>query len=395
MANPVRLLPLTFLLGIGIGAVLLMLPVSYQDDVDTVVAPAFFTSVSAVTITGLATVDTATHWTPFGQGVIVALVQIGGFGIMTLATMLGLAVGGRLGLRTRLIAQAETHALNLGEVSGMLRRVAVTMLSFEVVIAVILTVRYRLEYFDSFATSLWHGVFHAIMAFNNAGFTLESDSLVKYVGDAWLVVPICIGVFAGALGFPVMAELFRAWRTPDRWSIHTRLTVWGSIGLLVLGVAAFLLAEWRNPGTLAPLQGFHKLVAGLAGGVMPRSGGFNTIDYGSVTPETLMITDILMFIGGGSASTAGGIKVTTFLLLAYVILAEVRGDPDVEIGNRRIGSRTLRQAVTVALLSVMLVVTTTLIMMAMTEFAFEDVLFEAISAFGTVGLSTGLTPEMP
>ncbi|MGH3425525.1 MAG: potassium transporter TrkG, partial [Nocardioidaceae bacterium] len=187
--NPVRLLPSVFLVGAVIGALVLMLPVSHHDDGGSIVMPALFTSVSAVTVTGLVTVDTATYWTPFGQGVILALIQIGGFGIMTLATVLGLVVGGRLGLRTRLIAQAELHALNLGEVRPLLRRVATTMLAFEAVVAVVLTVRFRAAYFGDLPTALWHGVFHSVSAFNNAGFTLTSDSLIGYAGDGWLIFP--------------------------------------------------------------------------------------------------------------------------------------------------------------------------------------------------------------
>jgi trk system potassium uptake protein TrkH len=395
LAHPVRLLPLTFLTLIIVGAGLLMIPFTRAGDQDPSFMAALFTSVSAVTVTGLTNVDTATYWSPAGQGIILVLVQVGGLGIMTLATMLGLIVGGRLGLRTRLIAQAETHALSLGELGPLLRRVLTTMLVFEGVVAVILTIRFRATYFDDLPTALWHGVFHSVMAFNNAGFSLNSDSLVAYAGDAWLIFPISIAVFAGAIGFPVMAELFKEWRTPDRWSIHTRLTVWGSIGLLVIGSAAFLIVEWHNPGTIGSMSPWHKVVSGVEGGIMPRSGGFNSVDYGSVRPETLNIGTIMMFIGGGSASTAGGIKVTTFLLLAYVVVAELRGNPEVTIGHRSISSATIRQAMTIALLAIMLVVAATLLLLSMTTFSFEDVLFEATSAFGTVGLSTGITPRLP
>ncbi|MDQ3156379.1 MAG: TrkH family potassium uptake protein [Actinomycetota bacterium] len=395
IAHPVRLLPLAFLLLIAIGTGLLMLPFAHSGEGRGDFMPALFTSVSAATVTGLATVDTATYWTPAGQGIMLALVQIGGLGIMTLATMLGLLVGGRLGLRTRLIAQAEMHVISLGEVRPLLRRVAVTMLFFEGVIAVILTIRFRILYFDDLPTAIWHGLFHSVMAFNNAGFALNSDSLVAYAGDAWLIFPICIAVFVGAIGFPVLAELFKEWRTPDRWTIHTRLTVWGSIALLVVGSIAFMVAEWNNPGTLGPMNLWHKVVTGIEGGIMPRSGGFNSVDYADVRDETLGIGTIMMFIGGGSASTAGGIKITTFLLLAYVIFAELRGDPEVMVGKRSVSSATIRTALTIALLAVMLVATTTMLILTMTDFSTEDVLFECASAFGTVGLSTGLTPKLP
>jgi potassium uptake TrkH family protein len=395
IAHPVRLLPLTFLTLIVVGTLLLLLPFARSGEGSAGFMPAFFTSASAVTVTGLATVDTGTYWTPAGQGIMLALVEIGGLGIIALATVLGLFIGGRLGLRTRMVAQADMHVVSIGEVRPLFRRVAVTMIFFQTVTAVVLTTRYRAHYFDDLPTALWHGVFDSVMAFNNAGFSLNRDSLTGYAGDGLIIIPICFAVFVGAIGFPVLAELFQEWRTPDRWTIHTRLTVWGSIGLLAVGALAFLALEWSNPDTLGNLSFGPKIVSGIEGGIMPRSGGLNSFDWGSVRPETLNIGVVLMFIGGGSASTAGGIKITTFLLLAYVILAELRGDPEVTIGNRSIGSVVIRSALTIALLAVMLVSVTTLLIMLMTDVAFDAALFESTSAFATVGLSTGITPDLP
>ncbi|MGJ9411296.1 TrkH family potassium uptake protein [Aeromicrobium sp. CF4.19] len=395
ISHPVRLLPLTFLVLILIGTLLLLLPFVHSGDGSATFVDALFTSASAVTVTGLATVDTSSYWTPAGQGVILALVQIGGLGIVALATVLGLFIGGRLGLRTRLVAQTDMHVVNIGEVRPLFRRVAMMMIGFQLAIALVLTLRYRQEYFDSWLTSLWHGYFDAVMAFNNAGFSLNSDSLTEYAGDGLIIIPICVGVFLGAVGFPVLAELFKEWRTPGRWTIHTRLTIWGSIALLVIGSAIFLAIEWDNAATLGELPWHHKLVSGLEGGIMPRSGGLNSFDWGGVEEETLAVGTILMFIGGGSASTAGGIKVTTFLLLAFVILAELRGDPDVTVGNRSVSSAVVRTGLSIALISVMLVASTTFIILLLTDFTFEDVLFECSSAFATAGLSTGITPQMP
>ena len=252
IAHPVRSLPLTFLAFIILGTGLLLPAARYSHDGSSVM-PALFTSVSAVTVTGLASVDTATYWTPTGQVIILFLVQIGGLGIMTLATLLGLLVGGRLRLRTRLLAQAEMHVVSLGDVRPLLRRVAPTMLFFEGVIAVILTIRFRILYFDDLPTAAWHGLFHSVMAFNNAGFALQSDSLVQYAGDAWLIFPICVAVFAGAIGS-------MGW--------------WGTF------------------------------VTGVEDGIIPRPGGFNSFDYSQVRPETLGPCTILMFIGGVGTITA-------------------------------------------------------------------------------------------
>ncbi len=394
IAHPVRLLPLAFLGLIIVGTLLLLLPFARQGDASPDFLDAFFTATSAVTVTGLATVDTGTYWSPIGHVIILLLVEIGGIGIIALATVLGLFIGGRLGLRTQMLAQVDMHVVSLGDVRPLFRRVTVTLLSFQAVIAVILTLRYRAAYFDSWLDSLWHGVFDAVMAFNNAGFSLNHDSLTSYAGDVGVIVPISIAVFIGAVGFPVLAELYRGWRQPSRWTIHTRLTVWGSFLLLAIGSLAFLAIEWSNPDTLGSQPFLEKIATSVEGGIMTRSGGLQSFDWALVRPETQGIAVMMMFIGGGSASTAGGIKITTFLLLAFVILAELRGDPEVRIGRRSISGRTVRTALSIALIAVMLVVGGTLLLMLLSGASYIDALFEVTSAFGTVGLSTGLTPEL-
>jgi potassium uptake TrkH family protein len=395
VTHPARIVPIAFLLAVVAGTVLLSLPIATPGPDRPPLLTAAFTSVSAVCVTGLTTVDTAAYWSPFGQVVIMGLIQVGGFGIMTLATLLGLLVGGRLKLRSSLIAQAETHTLNIGDVRHVIRRVAVTMLAFEAAIALLLAVRFRVRYDDAWGQAAWHGVFHSISAFNNAGFALYSDNLMSFVADAWIAFPICVAVLAGGIGFPVLFELRRRWHNPRLWSVHTRLTVYGSGILLLLGTAAFLALEWRNPGTLGPLSLWGKVVGGITGGVVPRTAGFNSIDYGEITPETMAVNYVLMFIGGGSAGTAGGIKVTTFFLLAYVIWSEVRGERDTNIAHRKVGAATLRQALTVVLLAIAVIAIGTLVILLVTDLALDVVLFEAISAFATVGLSTGITADLP
>ena len=392
LSHPARLLPVAFLIVVVVGAVLLMLPVSRTNDSGLPGMTAAFTSVGALT-GGLPIVDTATYWSPFGQVVILLLIQIGGFGIMTLATSLALLVNHRLGLRTTLVAQAET-SVSLGDVRQILRRIVIMTVAVEAVTALVLTLRYWIGYDDSIGDSLWRGVFHAVSAFNNAGFSLDSTSLVGFVSDAWVIVPICVAAILGGIGFPVLVELGRRAGRPREWTVHTRLTVYGSIALLVFGALMFLGFEWTNDATIGPLSPGGKLLASFTGSVMPRTTGFNSVDYGSVQPETLAVTDGLMFIGGGSASTAGGIKVSTFFLLAFVIWSEVRGERDVNVGARRISSATQRQALTVALLSVGVIAVGTVILLPLTDRTFDAVVFEAISAFSTVGLTTGITPDL-
>lgn len=394
IAHPVRLLPLAFFTLIVVGTLLLLMPFARAGKESPDFMDALFTSTSAVTITGLATVDTGSYWSPIGQAIILVLVELGGIGIIAMTTVLGLFVGGRLGLRTRLAAQTDMHVVSLGDVGPLFKRVIVTMLFFQSVTAVILTARYWTSYFDSFGYSLWHGVFDAVMAFNNAGFSLHADSLTSYAGDYAVILPISVAVFAGGIGFPVLAELYKEWRSPKTWTIHTRLTVWGSLSLLVIAAVLFVAVEWNNAATIGGLNPIDKIVSGVEAGVMTRSGGLNSFDWGQVEPITLNIGIIMMFIGGGSASTAGGIKVTTFLLLAYVILAEARGEEQVRVGARAISARTIRTALSIALIAITLVVGGAMLLMLFAGVAFAGGLFEATSAFGTVGLSTGLTPQL-
>ncbi|MBT2550432.1 TrkH family potassium uptake protein [Arthrobacter sp. ISL-65] len=395
LLHPVRSVPLAFLAVILLGAGLLLLPAA-RTAVDTdPMLPALFTAVSAVCVTGLATVDTATFWTPFGQGVILGLIQVGGFGIMTLATLLALLVRKTIGLRGQLVAQSETHTLNFGDVRSVLFSVARLMVLFEAVTAAILAVRFWSAYDDNPATALWHGAFHAISAFNNAGFALYSDNLISFADDPWIIIPICAAVITGGLGFPVLITLLRGGLRRKNWTVHLRLTIYGTLFLLAAGAVLFAAFEWNREQTLAPLSFGGKLLATLAGTVFPRTAGFNSIDYGSAAPETLMVTNILMFIGGGSAGTAGGIKITTFLVLGFAIWNEIRGRDQVTIAHRSISSSAQRQALTVALLGVAAVITGTLLLLMFTDHSLDKVLFESISAFATVGLSTGITYHLP
>ncbi|EFQ81970.1 potassium uptake protein, TrkH family [Aeromicrobium marinum DSM 15272] len=391
--TPVRVVPAAFLVTITIGTVLLSLPMSTTGRGRGDLLDALFTSVSAVCVTGLTSVDTATYWTPTGQAIILALIQVGGFGIMTLASVLLLTIGRNLGLRNGLIAQTETHAVDLGDVRSLVRRLAVIVLVVETVIIAILVPRFRLVYDDDLPTAVWHAVFHGISAFNNAGFALYSDNLVGFVDDPWIMLPLCLAVVIGGLGFPVVGEIVRRGRR--RWSVHTRITVYGSLMLLVVGVVGFGIAEWSNPATIGGLDTGGKLIASVTGGVMPRTAGFNSIDYSAATSESLMLTNMLMFIGGGSAGTAGGIKVSTFILLGVVIWSELRGEQSVGIYGRAMPSSLQRQALTVALLAVGVVMAGTMAMMITTDYTFEPLLFESVSAFATVGLSTGITFDLP
>lgn len=396
LSHPARLIPIGFSVSLTVGTALLLLPVSRAHPEDGVtVIEAAFTAVSSACITGLTVVDTATFWSPVGQGVILGLIQLGGFGVMTLATMLAVLITGRLGLRSTLTAQRESQALTIGDVTGILKTVAVTMSAVEALIAAVLSLRFYLGYDQDVGTALWHGVFHAVSAFNNAGFALYSDNLMGFAADPWVLLPIFVAIVVGGVGFPVYYEVVRRWRQPRRWTLHTKVTLLGYAALLLLGTALFGFFEWGNPGTLGPMDTGSKLLNSVAGGVMPRTAGFNTVDYGSATHETWALNDLLMFVGGGSAGTSGGIKVGTFVLLAFVIWSEVRGESDVVISDRRVPAAAQREALSVALMALGVVAVGTGGLLLATDYSLDRTLFEAVSAFGTTGLSTGITTDLP
>ncbi|WP_456242808.1 TrkH family potassium uptake protein [Actinopolyspora lacussalsi] len=385
-----------FALAVLVGAGLLMLPVSTEQGGTTDWVTALFTATSAVCVTGLVVVDTAAHWSTFGEVVILGLIQVGGLGIMTLASLLGMLVVRRLGLRMRRSAQTETKSLGLGDVRSVIAGVITLSLAMEAITALALTLRFVLGYGQSWGEGAYFGVFHAVSAFNNAGFALYPDSLQRYATDPLVCLPVLFAVVVGGLGFPVLFEIGRRLRGKRRrWSLHARVTLLAYSALLVVGVLAFGAFEWNNPETLGPLNPGSKLLIGLFHGITPRTAGFTTVDIGEINPTTMLVNDVLMFVGGGSAGTAGGIKVTTFALLAFVIFTEVRGEAQVHVLGRKLPVGLQRQALTVVLVAVGMVFTATLLLLVITPFELDVTLFESISAFGTVGLSTGITEQLP
>ncbi len=393
--HPTRLIPIAFLVGVLIGTALLMLPISHAEGTGAPLLVALFTATSAICVTGLIVVDTPTYWSGFGQAVILALFQIGGFGIMTGATLLSMLVTRRLALGQRLLAQAETKSMALGDVTSVLRLVVIVTLAVELAVAAVLMFQLQEAYGEPIEVAAWNALFQSVSAFNNAGFSTYSDSLMGFATDPVILVPLMLAVVLGGVGFPVLFELRSRLFTPSRWSLHTRLTVYGTLGLLFAGAALTAAYEWMNPETLGALDEGARVLNAFAHSVMSRTAGFNAIDISAMQTETWLVTDALMLIGGGSAGTAGGIKITTFLLLGFVVWAEIRGRQDVNVYHRRIGRETQRQALTVVLLSLAAVATGTLAILSVTDLPLDKVLFEVISAFATVGLSTGITAELP
>ncbi|MBG0850431.1 TrkH family potassium uptake protein [Streptomyces spinoverrucosus] len=400
VAHPTRGVVLAFAFVIVVGAALLTLPGAAEYGSRTSVLTALFTSTGAFS-GGLAIVGTGSHWSTFGEVVVLVLIQVGGFGIMTLASLLGLVVVGRLRLRTQLTMQAETGGVGVGDTRRVVLGIAGTTLAIELAVAALLALRFRFGYGQAVGEAVYHGVFHGISAFNNAGFGLRDDNLVRYAHDPWIVLPVTVACVLGALGFPVLLELSRGGRkrahgrAGHRWSLHTRLTLATSAVLLTAGTLMTCALEWGNRATLGPMAWGTKVMNGFFYAASARTAGFFTVDTGAMEPATLLGTCVLMFIGGGSAGTAGGIKVTTFAVLGAAILAEVRGRTAVDFLGRRIPEAALRQALTVALLGVALVMSGALVLLVVTEESAEAVLFESVSAFGTVGLTTGITGDLP
>lgn len=395
--HPSVVLALAFLLTILLGTLLLMLPWASASGVGAPWLTALFTATSAVCVTGLVVVDTGTYWSPLGQGLVMALFQLGGFGMMTSATLMGLLVGGNLKLRTRLLLQSETHALSLGDVRSVARMVLVVTVVVEGAVALWLAVRFAQKMDLGWADALWQGAFHAVSAYNNAGFSTWPDSVMRHVTDVWVLAPLMLAIVVGGLGFPVITELWANRRKRHaRWSIHTTLTVWGSVMLVLLGTLALWLGERSNPKTLGALAPWEQWLAALFTSVSARTAGFNALDIGSLGLESLVLHYVLMFIGGGSAGTAGGVKVTTFFLLLLIVWSEIRGRADVELRGRRIGTQIQRQALSIFVLSSAAVSVGLLAIIPMADhLPLEKLLFEVVSAFATVGLSTGITAELP
>ncbi|MFD2366492.1 TrkH family potassium uptake protein [Pseudoduganella sp. GCM10020061] len=393
--HPARAVPLAFLVTILLGTAVLMLPAAHVGGGVAPFSVAFFTAVSAVCVTGLVVVDTGTYWSTFGQSAIMAMFQLGGFGMMTAATLLGLMANRSPRLRTRLMTQTETRSVGLGDVTSIAKVVILVTLLMEAAVAAVLVLRLHFSHGLDWLEAGWSGLFHSISAFNNAGFSIHADGLMRYAGDGLVLVPIMLAIVVGGIGFPVLHDLRVRLRDPRHWSLHTKLTLAGTAVLLLGGFAAVLLFEWGNARTLGAFDFGDKLLNSLFISVSARTAGFNAVDIGALTQETWSLHYLLMFIGGGSAGTAGGVKVGTVAVLFLLVWAEAKGHTDTEAFGRRVGASAQRQAITVLVLGSILVSVGTVFLLRVSDFPTDQVIFEVISAFGTVGLSTGITAQLP
>ncbi len=403
-SSPARFAIVVFTGLILITTALLSLPISRRGEGQfTPLADALFTAVSAICVTGLSTVDMATYWSPFGNLVIVLAMQIGGIGVLTMASILGLVVARRIGLRAKLMAASdsnpsrvragpisESQAVRLGEIGTLLATVALSAIIIELAITALVVPRLLVEGFDPWS-AIWMGFYLSLSAFTNTGFVPFSPGMETFAADVWMLSVLSIAVFLGAIGFPVIFALARWVKSRARLSVHARVTLTMTLALLVLGWIAIGLLEWGNSATLGGQDPWNRpLTAGFMS-MMSRSGGLATVDVGSMNGSTLLVLDMLMFVGGGSASTAGGIKVTTLAVLFLAAVAEARGVKDMEAFERRIPVDVLRLAVSVVLWGATIVSVASIAVLHITKAPLDLVLFDVISAFATTGLSTGLT----
>lgn len=407
--SPVQLLALFFLVIIAIGTLILSLPISQRPGVQVGFVDCLFTATSAVTITGLVTHSTGDTWTRFGQVVIMMLIQLGGIGYMTVATIAALLLGLRLGLRARLHLQEAYGVTTLHDAMKVTRYIVVGTLVLEVLGSLLLASRFYLHHGMDWSRAMFEGVFYSISAFCNAGFDLvpgfDGLAVKAYRNDLLLLGVIGSLIILGSLGFAVLAELTVLPRQ-RRLSLYVKLVLSVTAILLVIGTVFFYLFEMHNPQTLGNLSDAQQWVTSWFMSATPRSGGFAPIHITGVTPPSFFLLEVLMFIGGSPNSMGGGVKTVTVAIIVLAVVALIRQNPDIEVFKRRISGEMVRLAlslVTVFLLAVVLAVGAVSFIefgaqglpagpQGMTYFA--HLLFEVLSAFGTVGLSAGLTPDL-
>ena len=355
---------------------ILATPWAARDGQATPIVDALFTAVSAICVTGLVVVDMATHWSTFGNVAILIGLQVGGIGVLTLASILG--------------PVAESQAVRLGEIGGLLATVALSTLIIELILMLSLVPRLLAHGLDPWSAT-WKGFYFAASAFTNTGFVPTVDGVEPFATDPWFLTTIAFGVFLGSLGFPVIFAVLRTVRFRVRLPIHAKLTLVTTIALVILGSVAILVLEWSNPATLGGQDAAARPMTATFLSFMTRSGGFANVDVGAMDGASYLVMDMLMFVGGGSASTAGGIKVTTLAVLFLAAYAEAKGDTDMQVFDRRIPNDVLRLSVSVVLWGATIVAAASIVILRITDEPLDRVLFDVISAFATCGLSTGLT----
>ena len=394
--SPTKIIAVTFAVIILLGTLLLMLPAAARDGQATPFLPALFTATSSTCVTGLTMYDTWSHWSGFGQIVVISLIQVGGLGFMSAASLVVFSLRKKIGLKQRLLI---AQALSVNELDGVVRLQKVVLagsLSVEAIGAAVLTLRFWPEY--GFWKALRWGVFHSISAFCNAGFDIFGSitpgaSLMEFQSDPVVLLTLSALVIVGGLGFFVWEEIAakRSWK---KFSVYTKLVLITTGVLLVVGAAVICLLEWNNPGTLGAMSTGDKLLGGFFQSVTLRTAGFTAIDQGALTDAGKAASMMLMIVGGSSGSTAGGLKTVTMVVLFLFVAARARGKGSVCAFKRTIPERQVLDAMTIAAIMVFLAMFGGLFISATSPIGFTDALYESVSALATVGLTTGVTTSL-
>ena len=385
---------LSFLGAIAVGTLLLSLPVAHSSGQPFGLLDALFTATSAICVTGLIVVDTGTTFSVFGQTVLILLMQTGGLGYITFGALVAIAAGQRVGFRERQQLQTQLGARDVGGIVRLIRWIVVVVVAVELVGALLLWPPFAARH--GLAVGFWYALFHSVSAFNNAGFSLYADSLSGYVGNPLVNLTVTALFVLGGLGFIVAANVFtKLRRRRTKLSLHTKMVLSATLFLLGVGALVVLLFEWTNPATLGALPWHGKLLAALFQGATPRTAGFNTLDYGAFYPTTLLFTMLLMYIGGNPGSTAGGVKTVTMFVLVGSSWSFLRGHGELTLFGRRIVVQTVVKATVMTFTATMLVGLAFLGLVGLEpSLPLLPLAFETVSAFSTVGLSTGITAEL-
>lgn len=395
--NLVRLHPAHILvIGFGslilLGTFLFMLPIAtYEEGRGLSFIDALFEATSAVCVTGLAVVDTGTTFTLFGEIVLLCLIQIGGWGFMTTGILLFIILGKKIGLKERLLLQDSLNVFSLSGVVNLVKRIIFITFIVELIGAITLSIRWSFEM--PLRKAIYYGIFHSISAFNNAGFGLEPDSLSKWVGDPTVNIMITLLFIIGGIGFTVILDVFHK-RSFRKLSLHSKVALLMTLILNIVGTLIILLSEYNNSGTIGKLSFDDKLWASYFQGVVTRTAGFNTIDIGAMNLSSLVFMMALMFIGASPGSTGGGIKVTTFAIIILAFWAVVTNRDDVNIFKRRLPWELVNKSLSIVVAGMFFIFLIFFLLTFTENVDMSKLLFETISAFGTVGLSANFTPEL-
>ncbi|MEK3658087.1 Trk family potassium uptake protein [Paenibacillus odorifer] len=376
-----------------IGALLLMLPISSTSGNAVSFIDALFTATSATCVTGLVVLDTGTTFTIFGKTVIMVLIQVGGLGFMTMATLFAMMMKRKISLRDRLILQ---EAMNQGSMEGivrLIRRVLIYSLVIEGCAAVLLSIRWAFDM--PLGKAIYFGIFHAVSMFNNAGFDIFGDfrSLTDYVYDPLVNIVVMFLIVSGGIGFIVMSDLVE-FRVKRKLSLHSKVVLSTTAGLILIGALVIFIFEFTNQRTLGNLNFGGKILSAFFQSVSPRTAGANTVDIAGLRQASQFFMVILMFIGASPGSTGGGVKTTTFTIMIGAVIAMLRGREDVVLFRYRLAQERIYKALTLTLLALLLVLTVSMLLSTTEDSNFLAILFETTSAFATVGLTMGLTPEL-